>query len=506
MSATAEHLVSQRRPDDTVLPVILLAVLLLVTWARFARDPGFAPRLEPDSKSYIDTPLNESTLQESPVRALSYYRTLGYPYFLNTLSGAKATFPAVPVVQAVLYSSAVFLFFLALAHYTGSRWLALAATVPLPFALVVRLTSTILTESLAASLLLAAVAATLWIAAKRPPRWAWVLLATATFCAYQVRPTTQWLVAWIPFAVLLLAQRRARTVRLQTGLAAALATTLPWIAFSTLRLVTVGHFGLVSFGGTNLSAISTFLVDERAITALPDDVRPTARTILKRRERNGWPQLTWGADVERYFFKRYNLSLWKVAYRSANWHMHRQTRHTGRGAFDLWGRSFPVERDRRLQSFAVGVIGQRPGGYAAWVLGAARFGVESLLRLPWVLIGLALCAIAAMRWVQHRWQVPANRADRRSLLPGIALVAHSAGALLLVSAVSFPMWRYLAEISLLLPSGLILIAAAFVREAGGQWAVGSGQWAVGSGQWAVGSGQWAVKKIRLQPSPIVRHP
>lgn len=443
------------------LPSILLVLTLAAVGLSAAISGHLRPVLEPDTESYLKAPLDEGAVQ-----VLSYYRTPGYPWFLSWGRRLGPGFTPIPWLQASLYAFGVLVFFAGLRRLCGRPWVALAATLPLAFAAVTAYTPRLLTESPAAGLTLIAAGLTFAVAAASGSRLPgasarvraclYLTLALTVFCANQVRPTTQWLLVWVPLAVAILARSGRGRVWSSAGLAA-LATFVPWLAFASLRLLVVAHFGLVSFAGTNLATIGTFLADEETVAAMADDVRPTARLIVKRRDNNGWPRLEFGDDA-RPWFRRYNESLWKVNYRSANWHMHRQLGESeGRSEVALWGRPFPIERDRRLQAFAVGAIRRNPGGYLAWITGALRHGLAGMLRMPTVVLGLGLIALAILRRFAVR-----SRDSLASPLPGAAAVCgmHAAGALLLVSLISFPNQRYLSEATLLLPTGLVLLAAA----------------------------------------------
>lgn len=457
---------SSRQPlTSRLAPLAVLLAVLACAWGVATIDSGFKPVFEPDTESYLTAPLDGGRVQ-----VLSYYRTAGYPVFLRWGRQFGPGLTTIPKLQALLYSIGVLAFFVGLRRYTGRPWMAVAATLPLPFAAVTAYTPSLLTEVPAAALTLIVAGLCFGIAGgaiarqgvSSPRRFDWLralpylALAATVFSANQVRPTSQWLVIWVPLAVEVLLRIRGRRAW-PTAASVALATFVPWLAFATLRLMMVGHFGLVSFAGTNLAAIGTFLADEEAVAAMADDVRPTARLIVKRRDNNGWPRLEFGDDA-RPWFRRYNESLWKVGYRSANWYLHREQRAAGGGsAVELWGRPFRVERDRRLQAVAVGAIRRNPGGYLAWITGALRHGLVGMLRMPMVILGLSLVALTIL----GRFVVRSSD-SLASPLPGAAAACglHAAGALVLVSLISFPNPRYLSEATLLLPTGLVLLAAA----------------------------------------------
>lgn len=447
------------------LPVTLLLIALAwVGWQR-AEDAGFAPARVPDSISYLKA-AEASTFRG----ALAHYRSTGYPAFLNLVAAFGHRHERVPEVQAGVFSAATIAFFFAARGFTGSGWLALLAAAPLPFAFINRLVSTLATDHLAASLTLLAVSSLLWLLKRPRQPLAWIALTLTCALTYQVRPSAQIVIVWIPLAAWALdrATGSARGWAWRSGVAA--STLLPYLAFCTLRLVMVGHFGLVSFAGSNLAAAAACLVDEPLVAEMPADLQQPTQAILTRRQRQGLTPLT--STVEAASCREhYNSNLWRLLFPIVQPEMRAELRRPGAGRLrpvEVWGRPFQVERDARLQRLGLAIVQRRLEGYAAWVRGSIQYGLARMGRRRPVVVGLVLLVVAAGVRVAQRLS------DRLALRPvapaaltlALAMVAYSALYLFAVSLVSFPFSRYLAGIILLLPPGLLLAAGALLGIGG----------------------------------------
>jgi hypothetical protein len=277
-----------------MLPAALLVLQALFVYFQASQAGSLKAVRHPDTPSYVSA-AQAKTFTE----AVSNYRTYGYPLFLKTLNRAGLKRRDVPIVQMVVYLAAVVLLFAALTSFTGAPWLALAATTPLIHSRVLDLAPLLQPDFLSSALVLAAVAFTLLLATRPRQPLLWLAIGLAVFAAYQVRPATVFLVAWIPFIAWLarstLTRRPIETLR--WSLLILLVTVLPYLGFATLRWVTVGHFGLVAFGGYNSSAVAACFVDREVVQSLPRQDRRLAHGILRSRTRRGWEPLTLGGDT-----------------------------------------------------------------------------------------------------------------------------------------------------------------------------------------------------------------
>ena len=446
----------ERRVSGSVLfgrPWFWLLLQMALVYATLASNGRLDPVRHADTESYYISA--EAT---SLTAALSHYRTYGYGLFLKSLGAAHLGRDAIPPAQAVIYLVAVWLFWVAFSRYGHSGWLGFAAASPLLYAPILDLVGLIQPDFLAAGLVILAVAFLLFLATVQKSRLRpvlWLGLTLAAFLGYQVRPAALFLVVWLPLvggALYWLGPASRRHTLAFAG-RLSLATALPFVVFAFLRPATVGHFGLVSFGGYNLAAVASSFVDQKLLNELPKEVRPTARRIHRARTERGWRPMTPGAET-RNWFGQYNDNLWRISLTVA-WSELRQEKRRGVA---------PPGLDRvivndRLTRFSRRVIKRRPGLYLQWVRDAFADGVRQLgsfawIRWPFILIMLT----SAVAWLRGRPPASEARASIVALraLATIALIGTTFFALhlLLISLVSLPYPRYTLSTILFLPSAL----------------------------------------------------
>jgi hypothetical protein len=444
-------------------PGLWLAALLIGVFLYWDSVGYLVAHRHADSFSYI-----RAAGPESLEQALSYHRTAGYPLLVDLLQdGSKRTFElryrALIVFQAVTYLVATWLLWYAVRCYAGSGWLAFAFAAPLPFAGVVRTVWNVGPDFLAAALVVTATALLLWIADSRPRWWVLAPFAVAVFLCYQMRPAGMFLVGFLPLAGVLLSISAGvtsprRLARLGTGLAA--ATLLPFLAFSALRWAVVGHFGVVSFTGSNQAAVAMCFLDTALTRELPPDVQPLARQVLKRRQQRGWRAM--GAyDDPELWFEQYSDNVWGIGRASARSAVFRERGADAGEPTPPGERSFWVEQDARLEELARAILIRRPGLYARWFHAAIGYGLTQLRDVTWIVVP---CCLLVLSLPFAAWRVELGRrrpvrshalaqAERRRRLMGLGIVSVTYFAVYLsaVSLVSFPFDRYLTSMTLFLP-------------------------------------------------------
>ena len=131
---------------------------------------------------------------------LGYYRSIGYPTFLNIVKGVWDSLSRRSQQSSFgTYFLSVYLFWFALWRYSGSRWLAFAASFPLPWAAVMELVNRIQPDFLSAAATVFAIALVFLLATK--PRHlltvGWSSLY-AVVAAYHSRPAAVFLVGFVP--------------------------------------------------------------------------------------------------------------------------------------------------------------------------------------------------------------------------------------------------------------------------------------------------------------------
>ena len=246
----------------------------------------FSPARVQDTASYEQFPFG------SWRAALQDPRTFGYPLFLRGADLLADAHRAVPACQFLLHVVAVLLFWRGLRALIPPTWASmLVASVLLYSNVHLRYVSTLAPDCLASSTSIAAVAGLLIVGVGRGSKWHWAWLTAAVAAAYHLRPAYVFLVPLIPLLGGLLGCLAGRPGiggrprwRLVGGLL--LVTAVPLMAYSSLRGMAIGRFGLVSFGGNNFAGVMTVFLTPELEPRLPREVRPLATAVLKQRGRS----------------------------------------------------------------------------------------------------------------------------------------------------------------------------------------------------------------------------
>ncbi len=397
-------------PDRRAIAAILAAGVLVAAGlhltGRMACEEVY------DTPSYLEFPI-------LPVEAgLVSIRTYGYPLFVQAILSMSGTKAAVPWAQYVVHVLCV------LVWYWGSRtWFpraslaAMAAASLLVTNTVLRNVSIISTDALASSIAIAAMGALVSVVVAPRSAVRWLLLTALILAAYQIRPAYLFLVPLCPvLGVALIAvwqwvepdSGRSEPVigRWRMGGWLACCAAVPLVAFSLLRWVTVGDFGLVSFSGYNFAGLAGEFLDPVTVPCLPEEVQPVAREALRRREALAEEDPTFGDDVTTSYItieNRWDRSTWKVFFPAA--------RTVADGD--------PVLTNRVLVRLATSIIRCRPKLYAIWLVKAWARGVymiaSELVIHPLVLLGLPVLLGLHFVALARRGGVPGRRPPEMQL-------------------------------------------------------------------------------------------
>ena len=289
-------------------------------------------------------------------------------------------------------------------------------------------------------------------------------VAVGVFAAYQLRPAAVFLVALVP--VLGVALRWLRNssdwrgiLRWSVGLAA--VTLVPFLLFCGLRWVTVGHFGVVSFGGTNLAGMAASFVDRRVVRELPQEHRLLARRLHSRRAQIGWRPMRLDSDIFEYF-GQYSDNIWKVARPAARQtyrqHQRRVVEEPGESQWDP--RPAEVVQNEMLGSASKAIIRLTPKHYFKWFTNAVLLGLRNLLGYVWIVaplwvVFLSLPILILRKGAGAEAPEACRSVRTRALIALLILgVGYFAAYLLLVSVVSYPARQYLVSMTLFLPSAI----------------------------------------------------
>ena len=258
---------------------------------------------------------------------------------------------------------------------------------------------------------------------------------------------------------------------------------IPYWSFCALRLATVGHFGLVSFGGTNLAGLAANFISGRVVTELPEEHRDLARRMLRIRRKKGWKPMTKKSRAED-FFAQYSDNIWKVANPAGKFELGARKRMLKKkdgegGSVDLSSAAWQRQPSRVARNTIVGgmskaVISTRLDLYLRWVRAAQLYGLRQLTDYLWIVVpflaALISLPILFVRRQKGGVEDRGQRAEPRRLgsptmqetLVALSLlgVGFFSGYLLLVSLVSFPFTRYFQSMILFVPT--MLCAQVFV--------------------------------------------
>jgi hypothetical protein len=316
--------------------------------------------------------------------------------------------------------------------------------------------ATLLTDSLGRSAAIASVAMLFWASAERARFLPWAGLAIALALTYHIRPVYLFLLPLVPclgFALLRIRCawvgrpfRWFRHVALLCGL-----SVLPYLAFCLVRLVVVGHFGLVSFAGANLIGITVELLDHDMIeNRLPESWRPFARELLLERERVGQPSPFKAEGIDVSIWRRnYPTNCWDVGYAAAE---------------RVYGND-PVVINNKLSGVSKALILASQGKYLRFLVYNIRDGVSRVIGRGWFLPAIGVLALAT--FFLRVMLVPSRPSERLALPenpnPGImhalilAAVMFAAGKLLLVSLVEVHVPRYTFAARVFFPAVFSLV-------------------------------------------------
>ena len=238
-------------------------------------------------------------------------------------------------------------------------------------------------------------------------------------------------------------------------------TFLPFLAFCSLRWVTVGHFGVVSFGGPNQAGMAASFIDGEVVRQLPQEHQGLARNMMKMRRKRGWEAMTRRSAIVDYFVQ-YSDNIWRVAIPAAQKEYKRISAlpegHPDRP--DGMERPARVVQNEMLSRASRSVVRLRPGLYFKWVTSAVAYGLKQLLNYVWIVAPAWLILFSTPIFLlatrASSASIPPLESNVLSTLIGLLTlgVGYFAAYLMLVSLVSFPFTRYLVSLTLFLPSAL----------------------------------------------------
>ena len=339
-----------------------------------------------EATSQVDTASYRDYSFDSVTASLNDKRTFVYPCIIRFFEAADGSDRLVPWFQYIVSAVCTGFFLATLMRCGWSSWMALAATSPLLASPLVLEYSRVLTpDLLAQSFSIVAVSFWLNVVNKGKGIANLIGLSFFSFLAYQTKPSCLFLLAFVPVGGYIARWWLNPDVRDAWLVACRLlaASTIPFVAWCTLRWVVVGHFGLVSFGGYNIIGLAGQWIQTDSIDQLTTEVRPLAVKILQGREAKKWEPATTYDEMEA----RFNPMVWEIAVPAA--------------AALCEGDSRIM--NRQMAELSSQVLKSQPTAYVGWLSKAAkrsvRNAVEITLRNPVLLVSLPIGLLAfAWNW------------------------------------------------------------------------------------------------------------
>ena len=411
-----------------------------------------------DEDAYLSHPLASEVSWDSFCKGLAHKRTFLFPLVLNGVRSLTPSFAAWPFCEMAVRALAAIVFFLGLRSGGVGGWLAtLAASCLLYSGLrwAEFLHQTIHIDTMAECLAVLCIGTLLLVVGRPRNLLTWSALALSLFLTYQGRPAYLFLVALIPVLGLLLTglfwdRTEWLRRRLAVGLALVGLSFIPYLGWCTLRWLTVGHFGLVSFGGVSIVSITGLFLTDDVLPDLPPEMRAFAEAVLQ--ESAAKPE--WKSPVDTNGRFDPEIVGDEVLFGEAI--VARLGIFESKGQ-ELYGEN-AVLLNQKLAETGKALIRARPRHYVNWLLTAARIGVKRMIALDRLSRRLApVLAVLLVAW-HLVWVWKRLRGSPRLLRGGaghsgvsllelnviiLIAVSFALSSLLLVILVAPPEMRYM---------------------------------------------------------------
>ncbi|MBF0143803.1 MAG: hypothetical protein HQL59_10155 [Magnetococcales bacterium] len=223
---------------------------------------------------------------------------LGYPIYLMAHKLIFGSYSWVAIVQLLMYEFSVLLFFIALLRAGFSAFGAVASVLPLVFT--DDLFGYIAPEALSSPFVLISLSMVIFIKFDSSRfstivrRGMWLVLVVAVAVIYHGRPSSLPYLIIIPFFAVFLEFFSGWNLGLRIQWKPLVgvffrylsATFLPYLGYCVFRLIIVGHFGLVSYGGSTAIGVTAPLLKAETIPLLSAELRPLAGAMLQAKADN----------------------------------------------------------------------------------------------------------------------------------------------------------------------------------------------------------------------------
>lgn len=423
------------------------------------------PVIANDTDGYANFPFHSLTA------ALSQTRTAGYPIFLYVANLFSSEHRAVPVLHFLVHFGAVSVFYAALRSQIHSQWIAMIMAGSLLYSnLLFRYLAVVSPDTLACSMAILNIAC-LFLVIQSPRKAVfWLGLMISLFATYQLRPAYLFLVPLVPMLGVVLLWLRGQIDKqllrkIKVGLV--LAGVLPLLGFCCVRWHYVGHFGLVSFGGTQLIGVTGQFLTGEMIHQLPKELHTLAQNAHEKKQKlidNPNSQQDRNPLAYSTIESNCDTAIYHVFIPAAQ---------------ELYGDDSKLI-NHRLSQLATAILRARPQLYALWLAKAFRQGIGKIVtEFVMNLINLAvvcLLLVAEGWYVFQRRLLQENGIDHllkqvsdRYFIPmhvlGVVAVVFAISKLVLVMLVAPPFDRYMDAAGIFLPVVAVAILCYRIEAA-----------------------------------------
>lgn len=320
-------------------------------------------------------------------------RTPGYPLVLwiaqqlaGDSAGGVSSLSLLPHVQGFLYFAALLAAYAMLVTTGVPALISFLVIAPMADASILAYVDVVRSEVPAAAFAILAACGLLSTAVFGPSRLSLATAAIAAFGACMIRPAYLFLYPLAVVGIILIAPIAGRAASWRSlakeALRSGVVVGLPLLAYMTLRLLVVGHFGLVSFAGNNIIGFTAnpYMLDEVTVQMVDgeENKRLAAEILAARTRRLAQPD-TGGLSHYRFRVDTSTDRLYDAWYQSFNPAIH-VAMDGARSYWDLAGSPYESQEwptiDRALVRLSREVLVARLPLYIQWLREAGLQGLR----------------------------------------------------------------------------------------------------------------------------------
>jgi hypothetical protein len=429
-------------------PMRFLLGAMALVFLLLASTGGLVPRWDPDTEGYLHPWAWESIWGKSRTPLLGFL-----------LAPFNDNYIFLPTILVVLFFLVIYYLYRRLVEFGTSEYAALALTLPLVISnAILRYAHDVHAEFPAIILSLFALGELIALqdSTKRNP-WRYAAFMLALGSAYIIRPSFLPFIVVMPVLFLILGFVQTRRWNVWTSVVIFLLSASPFLVVSSVRYQMVNDFNIVSFGGVNMTGLTSSMLNEELIPRLSPEHRELAQRILTKREAmvhaGELCPMVIDYDIGKRSFARTARSHFDILANNFDELVYKVVRPTERKPDETW-----VQFNKRMMSFSLDVVRSAPKDYVMWVVGAIRSATGTAItqNFPLLVGFLGLVAVYSFLLIK-------NRVPRLFFppfdIPVIALMTifFTFGSGILSLLVAYPVNRYVSSSAIFIPSFVFYI-------------------------------------------------